>query len=120
MMYGSETWTLYRHHIKLLRTVQQKHLRSILKIKWDHYTTNDEVLDRSKSTDIEVTPSGADAKHTFPILYGELAEVSRRVGRPLLRCKDTIKDILKCGGALDMWIEIIGDRSAWWRFTSDV
>ena len=32
MMYGSETWTLYRHHIncKLLRTIQQRHLRSIL------------------------------------------------------------------------------------------
>ena len=33
MMYRSEIWTLYRHHIKLLRTVQQRHLRSILKIK---------------------------------------------------------------------------------------
>ena len=30
-MYGSETWTLYRHHIKKLRTLQQPHLRLILK-----------------------------------------------------------------------------------------
>ena len=29
LMYGSETWTLYSHHIKLLRTIQQRHLRSI-------------------------------------------------------------------------------------------
>ena len=36
MMYGSETWTLYCHHIKLLRTIQQRHLRSILNIRWDH------------------------------------------------------------------------------------
>ena len=57
MMYGSETWTLYRHHIncKLLRTIQQRHLRSILKIRWDHFITNDEVLGRGKFTDIEIT-----------------------------------------------------------------
>ena len=54
------------------------------------------------------------------ILYGELAEGSKRVDRLLIRYKDTIKDILRRGGALDMWIEIVGDRSAWWRFTSDV
>ena len=31
MMYGSETWTLYRHHIKLLRTIQQRHLDQFLR-----------------------------------------------------------------------------------------
>ena len=54
MMYGSETWTLQRHRIKLLRTFQQRHLRSILKISWDHFITNEEVLDRAKFTDIEI------------------------------------------------------------------
>lgn len=29
-------------------------LRSILKIRWDHYVTNDEVLDRATATDIEI------------------------------------------------------------------
>ena len=53
MVYGSETWTLYRHQIKKLRTIQQRHLRSILKIKWDDYVTNDEVLDRAMAEDIE-------------------------------------------------------------------
>ena len=33
MMYGSETWTLYRHHMKPLGTIQQRHLRSIPKIR---------------------------------------------------------------------------------------
>ena len=33
IMHGSETWTLYRHHIKKLRTLQQRHLRFILNIK---------------------------------------------------------------------------------------
>ena len=30
LTYGSKTWTLYRHHINQLRTVQQRHLRKIL------------------------------------------------------------------------------------------
>lgn len=55
MLYVSKTWTLYHHHIKLLRTVQQRHLRSILKISWDPYITNDEILDCSKSAEIEIT-----------------------------------------------------------------
>ena len=54
MMYGSETWILYHHHIKLLRTIQQLHLRSILKIRWDHFISNNEELDHAKSTDIEI------------------------------------------------------------------
>ena len=132
MVRGSETWTLYRHHIELLRTVQHSQLRSIIKFKWDHYITNDEVLDRSKSTDIEVilirsrlrwighVARMPDERPMKAIPYGELAEGSRGVGRPLLRYKDTMKDILKRGGAPNMWREIVGDRLAWWRFTSDV
>ena len=120
MMYGSETWTLFHHHIKFLRTVQQKHLRSILKIKWDHFITNDEVLDRSKSTDIVVTlirsrwhwiGHVAHMPNVWPvkaILYGELAEGSRRVDYPLLRYNDTIKDILKHKGALNVRRETEG------------
>ena len=49
IMYGSETWTLYRHHIKKLRTLQQRQLRFILNIKWNDYVTNDEVLQRAKN-----------------------------------------------------------------------
>ena len=96
MLYGSETWTLYRHRIKLLRTVQQRHLRSILKIKWNDFITKDEVLARSNSTDIETIliwnrlrwlghvtrmPSGRPVKS---LLNSELAEGSRKVGRPFL------------------------------------
>ena len=132
MMYGSETWTLYRHHIKLLRTIQQRQLRSILKIKWDHFITNDEVLDHAKSTDIEIilvrnrlrwmghVARMPDVRPVKALLYGVLEEGSRRVGRPLLRYKDTLKDILKRGAALGTWREIVTDRLAWRRLTSDI
>ena len=40
MIYDSETFTLYNHRIKPLRTVQQRYLRSILNIRWDHFITS--------------------------------------------------------------------------------
>ena len=53
-MYGSETWTLYQHEVRQLRTIQQRHLRLILKIKWDHFISNEEVLKLAGTEDIEV------------------------------------------------------------------
>ena len=132
MVYGSETWTLYRHHIKLLRTVQQRHLRSILKIKWDDYITNDEVLHQARATDIEIilirnrlrwighVARMPDNRPVKALLYGVLNEGTRRVGRPLLRFKDTIKDILKRGGAIDYWRDAVNDRLAWRRLVDGV
>ena len=52
-LYGSETWTLYSHEIKQLRTVQQRHLQSILKIRWNDFVSNETVLSRSNVEDIE-------------------------------------------------------------------
>ena len=128
MMYGRETWTLYRHHVKLLRTIQQRHLRSILRIRWDHFITNDEALDRAKSTDIEIilirnrlrwmghVVRMPDERPVKALLYGVLEEGSKRVGHPLLR----YKDVLKRGAALRTWRQIVTDRLAWRRLTSDI
>ena len=47
----------YAHEIKQLRTVQQRHLRSILKIRWNNFVSNlsnESVLDRSNVDDVEV------------------------------------------------------------------
>ena len=98
LLYGSETWTLYHHHVKQLRTIQQRHLRLILKIKWDHFITNDEVLERAKTLDIETTlvknrlrwlghvGRMDDNRPVKELLFGELEDGSgsRHVGRPLL------------------------------------
>ena len=54
LMYGRETWTLYQHEIMQLRTIQQRHLRLILNIKWDDYISNEEVLRRADVKDMEV------------------------------------------------------------------
>ena len=54
LTYGCETWTLYRQNISQLRTVQQRHLRNILRIKWSDYVSNEEVLRRADTEDIEI------------------------------------------------------------------
>ena len=125
IMYGSETWTLYRHHIKKLRTLQQRHLRFILNVKWTDYVTNDEVLERAKTEDIENilirnrlrwlghVVRMQDERPVKNLLYSELAEGTRKVGRPFLRFKDTMKDILKRGGVLDIWKSVATDRLEW-------
>ena len=54
LLYGSETWTLYQQEIKQLRTIQQRHLRSILKIRWFDFVANEVVVTKSDVVVIEV------------------------------------------------------------------
>ena len=44
LLYTSETWTTYAHHIKTLERFHQKCLRHILKIKWQALVPDTEVL----------------------------------------------------------------------------
>ena len=40
LLYGCETWTCYRRHIKALDRFHMRHLRILLKIKWQDRITN--------------------------------------------------------------------------------
>ena len=114
-MYGSETWTLYRKQVRQLRTIQQCHLRFILKIEWDYFVTNHEVLRLAKANDIEFFLRKnklrllghvlriPETRAVKALLYAELAEGKRKVGCPMLRFKDTITDILKRDEVLYSW-----------------
>ena len=124
-MYGSETWTLNYQQVRQLGTVQQRHLRRILKIKWDHYISNEEVLARACVEDIEIllvrsrlrwlghVSRMEDDRPVKSLLYGELTEGTRPVGRPKLRYKDTCKSALKCGNALGQWKTKVENRTEW-------
>ena len=132
LLYGSETWTLYAHEVKQLRTVQQRHLRNIMRIKWDDFVSNEEVLKRSNSTDVEVIlaknrlrwlghVARMDSSRTVKqLFYGELVQGNRPIGRPRLRYKDNIKALLKTGGILQSWNESVLDRPTWRRNVSFV
>lgn len=125
LTYGCETWTLYRHNINQLRTVQQRHLRKILRIKWSDFVSNEEVLRRSGAEDIEIILTRNrlrwfghvarmnDDRPVKSLMYGELDKGSRSVGRPKLRYKDTCKSVLKLGRMLDSWQDKVGDRPVW-------
>ena len=103
LVYESETWTLYQHQVRQLRTIQQRHLRLILRIKWDHFVSNEEVLKRAGVEDIELKLVGSrlrwldhicrmdDNRPVKVLLHSELFHGSRPVGRPYLRFKDTCK-----------------------------
>ena len=96
-MYGSETWTLNYQQVRQLLTVQQRRLRSILKIELDHYISSEEVLTRACVEDIEILlvrsrlhwlghVSRMEDYHLVKsLLYDELTEGTRPVGRPKLR-----------------------------------
>ena len=44
LLYGTDTWTVYRRHEKKLRAFMMRHLRSIMKIRWQDKVTNIKVL----------------------------------------------------------------------------
>ena len=124
LLYGSETWPLYQKHVKQLRTIIQRHLRSILSIKWDHFVSNEEVLERANVLDMEIKLLKNrlrwmghicrmnDTRQVKALLFGEL-EGSRKVGRPLLRYKDTCKMALQRGKVLNEWNAVVNDRDKW-------
>ena len=53
LLYGSESWVTYRHHLRLLEQFHQRSLRIILNIHWSDYVTNVEVLEQVEITIIE-------------------------------------------------------------------
>ena len=53
LLYGAETWVLYRKQIMLLERFHQHCLRSILCIKWQDHVSDEEVLKRASLPSIE-------------------------------------------------------------------
>ena len=53
LLYSSETWVAYSHHLRFLERFHQRCLRSILNIHWSDYVTNVEVLQQAGITSIK-------------------------------------------------------------------
>ena len=128
LVYSAETYTLYRDHIRKLEAVQQRHLRQIMKIKWDDRVSNVEVRRRAGLESVEATLAASQLRWTGHVvrmdenripkmlLYGELSSGRRKAGGQKLRYKDVVKRHLK---AMDIhtasWEELAQDRSEWRR-----
>ena len=103
LFYGCETWKLYRRNIKKLELFHMRALHSMRGIRWQDHITNLEVLDKTKSTSIEVTIIKAQLRwvgHVIRteecrmprrLMYEELQAGKRNQGRPKLRYKDTVR-----------------------------
>ena len=53
LLYGADSWVLYRKQIRLLEQFHQRCLCSILGIKWQDHVSNEEVIKRASLPSIE-------------------------------------------------------------------
>ncbi|KAK4325426.1 hypothetical protein Pmani_004021 [Petrolisthes manimaculis] len=126
LMYGSESWTLYSRQEKRLNSFHLRCLRKILSIKWQDKITNVEVsrcaglptvfemLKERRLRWLSHVYRMDDDRLPRKILYAELAEGRRPIGRPKLRYKDVYRATLKKFEVnLENWEEVAADRSRW-------
>jgi hypothetical protein len=107
LLYGSETWTTYRRHVKLLERFHQNCIRRIQNIKWMSNTPDTVVLEQASSTSIETRVMRNQMRwaghlcrmkvERLPkqLFYGELSIGKRAQHKPRKRFKDVLKSNLK-------------------------
>ena len=126
LLYGAETWTTYRRHIKQLETFHIRSLQRILKLTWRDKIPHTEILQRASTTTIETMIAQKQLRWTghiirmgedrLPrqILYGQLSHGHRRQGGQMKRYKDQIKATLKKCDIEPLTLEVkASDRPAW-------
>ncbi|CAH1233287.1 Hypp666 [Branchiostoma lanceolatum] len=126
LLYGCESWTLYRRHVKQLEQFHMRSLRRIMDISWQDRVTNQQVLDLAQCTSVKAIVLKSQLRWTGHVIrmsddriprqlmYGELKLGFRKRGRPKLRYKDTLKNNLKWCGIKPSKLESMAtDRTAW-------
>ena len=109
LLFSSETWVIYRSHIRLLERLHQRCLRTILNIHWSDLITNVEVLEQAEVSNIEVMIlkyqfrwAGHVSRledHRLPkiVMFGELSFGHRDRGAPKKRLKGNLnKSLTAC------------------------
>ena len=126
LLYGCETWTVYRRHEKQINHFHLRCLRNILHIRWQDKVPDTEVL---KQADI---PSAItimrkaqlrwaghvsrmpDNRIPKQLLYGELCCGKRTAGGQRKRFKDSLKVSLKDFNInTESWESLASDRPSW-------
>jgi len=119
-------------HVRLLESFHIRHLRAILRIRWQDRITNEEVLQRAHMASLEAMLVKAqlrwlghvlrmdDSRLPKCVLYGKLSSGKRHPGGQYLRYKDSLKRSLnKCNIGLTDWEEQAKHRSIWRGITHD-
>lgn len=127
LLYGAETWTLYRRQIKKLHVFMMRQLRKIMNVKWWDKITNVDVLRRAglpSMDDLVIRKNLRWTGHVLrmepgrlpkQILYSQLTEGKRKKGRPRLRFKDTIKRNLKWRSISPSQLSTLAMQRPAWR-----
>ena len=126
LLYGSESWTLYRRNIRKLDQFHMRCLRRIAHVRWQDKIPNTEVLQICGVTGIEAFLMSAHFRWTGHVtrmddtrlpkiaLYGELERGTRSHGGQRKRYKDMLKSSMKaCGMQPDELETLTADRSSW-------
>ena len=126
LLYGSESWTVYARQERRLNSFHLRSLRRLLHIRWQDRVPNTDLLQRAGLMGIpsmlmqrrlrwlghvhRMEPDRLPRE----ILYGELRDSTRKVGRPLLRYKDTIKrDLTAVKINTNSWEDTAANRYDW-------
>lgn len=131
LLYGCETWTPYRQHIKMLERCNIRCLQSMLGIRWWHKVTHTETRSRASIPSIEYLLYQRQLRwvghvcrmepNRLPrqLLYGELQQGQRSVGRPKKRFADHIKAVLRLCNITPASLESLAkNRANWWNACS--
>ena len=126
LIYGAETWTLYRTQVRLLERFHQRCLRSILNIKWHDYVSNEDVLEKAELPSVESillkqqlrwaghVARMKDSRMPKAVLIGELKAGNRNRGAPKNRYKDQLKKQLSSAKIPPIsWQDDASDRQTW-------
>lgn len=126
LLYGSESWIIYRTQVKKLHAYMMRHLRDIMRIKWHDKVPNEEVLHRASlpsMADILIEKNLRWLGHVHrmeedrlprQLLYSQLCEGKRNQGRPRLRFKDVVKRNLTWRNIqTTSWQTTANNRLAW-------
>ena len=126
LLYGSETWTSYSYQEKKLNSFHLRCLRRLFEISWMDKVSNEEVLQRASLPTVSALIKQRrlrwlghvrrmdDGRIPKDLLYGEIAEAKRPVGRPKLRFNDVCKRDLKAMGMpADSWEAMAANRVVW-------
>ncbi|XP_076036516.1 uncharacterized protein LOC143022261 [Oratosquilla oratoria] len=130
VLYGCESWTLYRRHLKQLERFHMRSLRSILNIKWQNRVTKLEMLDRAEMASIRAMIIKSllrwvgcvirmdDHRLRKQLWYGELSSGKRNTGRPRKSFKDCVKTHLTYTNIPPKKLETEAlDRPQWFSIT---
>lgn len=131
LLYGCESWVLYRSQIKEIESYQQRILRNIMKINWFDYISNKNVLLRANCPSIETMITRTQMRwvghvvrmenNRLPkcILYSELICGKRSKGGQKKRFKDCINVVVNNMGIANNWEILTENRANWRRIIHD-